>query len=189
MSNLAIFASGSGTNAEQIMRCFDRDPDHLVRLVLSNKPDAYVLERARSFGVPTLVFNRETFYRSQSVLDRLGELNIDLVILAGFLWMIPDYLLKAYAGRILNIHPALLPAFGGKGMYGMKVHEEVIRTGQKKSGITIHLVDEIYDHGKILFQAECPVLPDDTPDSLAARIHGLEHRHYPKVIREYLNRL
>lgn len=186
MSNIAILASGSGSNAEQIIRYFNDDPDiHVVR-VLCNKPGAYVLERARTLNVRSLLFDRDTFYHTESVLEELREASADLIVLAGFLWMIPDYLLKSFSGRILNIHPALLPHFGGKGMYGMRVHEEVIRTGQKKSGITIHLVDEQYDHGRILFQAECEVLPGDTPDSLATRIHALEHLHYPRVIREYL---
>jgi phosphoribosylglycinamide formyltransferase-1 len=186
MSNIVIFASGSGSNAEQIIRYFAEDSDvHVVRL-LCNKPGAYVLERARKLNVGSTLFNRETFYQTESVLEELRSASADLIVLAGFLWMIPDYLLKSFSGRILNIHPALLPDFGGKGMYGMRVHEEVIRTGQKKSGITIHLVDEHYDHGRIVFQAECPVFPDDTPDSLAMRIHALEHRYYPQVIREYL---
>jgi len=189
MSNIAILASGSGSNAEQIIRFFAEDPDvHVVR-VLCNKPGAYVLERARKLNVRSILFNRETFYHTESVLDELQSASVDLIVLAGFLWMIPDYLLKSFSGRILNIHPALLPDFGGKGMYGIRVHEEVIRTGQKKSGITIHLVDEHYDHGRIVFQAECAVLPDDTPDSLATRIHALEHRYYPQVIRDYLRGL
>ncbi|MFH0760291.1 MAG: phosphoribosylglycinamide formyltransferase [Bacteroidota bacterium] len=186
MSNIAIFASGSGSNAEQIIRYFDQDPDIHVLLVLCNKPDAFVLGRARNLNIRSIVFDRKAFYQSQSVLDELRKASVDLIVLAGFLWMIPDYLLKSFSGRILNIHPALLPDFGGKGMYGMRVHEEVIRRGQKKSGITIHLVDEHYDHGRTIFQAECEVLPDDTPDSLATRIHALEHRYYPQVIRDYL---
>jgi phosphoribosylglycinamide formyltransferase-1 len=186
MSNIAIFASGSGSNAEQIIRYFDQDPDVHVILVLSNRPDAFVLERARNLNVRSIVFDRKAFYQSESVLDELRRISADLIVLAGFLWMIPDYLLKAYSGRILNIHPALLPDFGGKGMYGIRVHEEVIRSGQKESGITIHLVDEKYDHGKTIFQAECPVLQGDTPESLAERIHGLEHWYYPQVIRDFL---
>ena len=186
MSNIAIFASGSGSNAEQIIRHFLTDGIHSVKLVLSNNPNAYVLTRAANLSVPTRVFNKETFYHSRQTLDLLHESEIDLLVLAGFLWLVPDYLLEAYPQRILNIHPALLPDYGGKGMYGMRVHESVLRDGRLKSGITIHLIDEEYDRGKILFQAECPVFPDDTPDSLAGRIHQLEHRHYPAVIIEYL---
>jgi len=189
MSNIAILASGSGSNAEQIIRFFGDDPDVQVVTVLCNKPGAYVLERALKLKVRSILFDRETFYHTESILEELNQASVDLIVLAGFLWMIPDYLLKSFSGRILNIHPALLPDFGGKGMYGMRVHEEVIRTGQKKSGITIHLVDEHYDHGRIVFQAECAVLPDDTPDSLATRIHALEHRYYPQVIRDYLRGL
>ena len=189
MSNIAIFASGSGTNAEQIIRYFSAFPEHQVRLVLANRPDAYVLTRARNLSVRAVTFNREIFYNTSQVLDILIGEKTDLVVLAGFLWLVPDYLLNTYKDRILNIHPALLPDYGGKGMYGMKVHEAVIRDGCKKSGITIHLVDEVYDHGKVLFQAECPVLPGDTPDDLAGRIHELEHRYYPEVIRDYLEKL
>jgi phosphoribosylglycinamide formyltransferase 1 len=189
MSNIAIFASGSGSNAEQIIRYFSEDRDHSVKLVLSNKPDAFVLERAKSLSVPVRVFDRQTFYQTQQVLDDLRAAEIDLLVLAGFLWLVPDYLLITFPGRIINIHPALLPDFGGKGMYGMKVHEAVIREGRKKSGITIHLIDEEYDRGRILFQAECPVLSTDTPADLANRIHLLEHQHYPETIRNFLQKL
>jgi phosphoribosylglycinamide formyltransferase 1 len=189
MSNIAILASGSGTNAEAIIRYFAWNPVNSVKLVLSNKPDAYVLERAQKLGVPSMVFDRTTFYQTHRILDILNNAGIDVLVLAGFLWLIPDYLLKTFPQRIINIHPALLPDFGGKGMYGMKVHESVIREGRKKSGITIHLIDEHYDRGKILFQAECPVLPHDTPNDLANRIHQLEHRYYPVAINDYLKRL
>lgn len=189
MSNIAIFASGSGTNAEQIVRYFSNDANISVRLILSNKADAYVLERAKNLSVPVVVFDRNTFYETRQVLEILKEYAIDLLVLAGFLWLIPDYLLITFPQRIINIHPALLPEFGGKGMYGMKVHKTVIAEGRTKSGITIHLIDEEYDRGKILFQAECPVLPDDTPEKLASRIHELEHRHFPEVIRTYLQSL
>jgi phosphoribosylglycinamide formyltransferase-1 len=189
MSNIAIFASGSGTNAEQIIRFFSDDTSHAVKIVLSNRTDAYVLDRARILSVPTMVFDRNTFYNSHHVLDLLINLEIDLIVLAGFLWLVPDYLLITFPQRIVNIHPALLPDFGGKGMYGMRVHEAVIQDDRKKSGITIHLIDEEYDRGKILFQAECPVLPHDTPEDLAHRIHQLEHKYYPEIIRNYLEKL
>lgn len=186
MSNIAIFASGSGSNAEQIIRYFLPDPDHSVKLVLSNKADAFVLERAEKLSVPVFVFDRTMFYKTNRVLEILEENCIDILVLAGFLWLVPDYLLITFPRRIINIHPALLPDFGGKGMYGMRVHEAVIREGRKKSGITVHLIDEEYDRGEILFQAECPVLPEDTPEDLANRIHGLEHRYYPETIKNYL---
>lgn len=189
MSNIAIFASGSGTNAEQIVRYFEGNKDHVVKLILSNKADAFVLERAKNLSVPSYVFDRQTFYNTRQVLDVLMGTHIDVIVLAGFLWLVPEYLLTTFPRRIINIHPALLPDFGGKGMYGMKVHEAVIREGRTKSGITIHLVDEEYDHGTTLFQAECPVLPGDTPDDLAARIHQLEHRYYPETIKAYLKDL
>lgn len=189
MSNIAIFASGYGTNAEQIIHYFSKDENHSVKLVLSNKVDAYVLERAKNLSVPVMVFDRNTFYKTRQVLDVMREAAIDVMVLAGFLWMVPDYLLAAFPQRIINIHPALLPDFGGKGMYGLRVHEAVIREGSKKSGISIHLIDEEFDRGKILFQAECPVFPDDTPEDLANRIHQLEHRYYPETIKNYLQSL
>jgi len=187
MTNLAIFASGSGTNAEQIIHYFSDHKRATVKLVLSNRRDAYVLTRVKKSGVPSWVFDRDDLYHSERVLNRLQEEQIDLIVLAGFLWLIPDTILKAYPNRIINIHPALLPGFGGKGMFGRHVHEAVIAAGEQQSGITIHLVDKVYDNGKILFQATCPVFPGDTPDTLAARIHELEHRYYPEVIRDYLD--
>jgi phosphoribosylglycinamide formyltransferase-1 len=189
MSNIAIFASGSGTNAEQIIRFFSANTDHKVSLVLSNKPDAFVLERAKNHSIPVVVFNRDTFYNTRQLLDLLRDASIDVLVLAGFLWLVPEYLLITFPQRIINIHPALLPDYGGKGMYGMRVHEAVIHDGRQKSGITIHLIDEDYDRGKILFQAECPVLPTDSPADLASRIHELEHRYYPEVIKNYLQSL
>ena len=184
---IAIFASGSGTNAQQIMHYFE---DHLfgeVALVLSNKPDAYVLERAKKFRVHTHVFDRPSFYESDTILKILQKREISLIVLAGFLWLVPDYLIKAYPERIINIHPALLPAYGGKGMFGKRVHEAVIQNLEKESGITIHYVNEKYDEGMIIMQAKCKVRPDDTPESLAERIHHLEHRHYPEVIEKLLS--
>ena len=189
MSNLAIFASGSGTNAEQVIKYFKGDAEHSVKVVLSNKADALVLERAKNLSVPAIVFDRNMFYNTRQVLGALNDYAVDVLVLAGFLWLVPDYLLITFSQRIINIHPALLPDFGGKGMYGMSVHEAVIREGRKKSGITIHLINEDYDRGKILFQAECPVFPNDTPDDLANRIHHLEHRHYPEQLKNYVQKL
>ena len=181
--NLAIFASGNGSNAENIIKFFQNDPSAEVKLVLSNKPEAYVLERAKNLGVPTFIFSRDDFYQSDVVLSTLLEQKIDWVILAGFLWLIPSNLTRAFPHRIINIHPALLPRYGGKGMYGHHVHKSVIEAGEKCSGISIHYVDEKYDEGKIIFQHECPVLESDTPGTLAARIHQLEHLHFPRVIK------
>lgn len=186
MKRIAIFASGSGTNAQRIIEHFAGNDAVSVSLVLSNNPDAFVLERARKFKVPTHVFDRKCFYETREVLTLLQSENIDLIILAGFLWLIPQYLIKAFPGRIINIHPALLPKYGGKGMYGEKVHKAVIESGDKKSGITIHFVDELYDHGSIIFQATCEIDHDETPGSLANKVHKLEYQYYPLVIEQIL---
>lgn len=183
---IAIFASGSGTNAERIMSHFKDHPLAEVSVLLSNKPDARVLERAARFNVETRVFDREEFYNSNRIQDFLEERKIDLIALAGFLWLIPPELIRAFEGRIVNIHPALLPKYGGKGMYGMHVHEAVLASGDRESGISIHYVNEVYDEGRIIHQARCPVKPDDTPESLAGRIHELEYRDYPAIIEKLL---
>jgi len=181
---LAIFASGNGTNAEAIMRHFQKHDEIQVVLLLSNKPNAYALERARKFGVPERSFTREQFQGSE-VLQWLHESNVTHIVLAGFLWLIPQQLIAVYPNRIVNIHPALLPRYGGKGMYGEKVHEAVKAAGDKQSGITIHLVNEHFDEGRILFQATCNLTSEDTPDSIAHKVHALEYRHYPAVIEEW----
>lgn len=186
MKNLAIFASGSGSNAENIIRYFAEKPGFRVKKVYCNVPDAYVLERAKKYNVPTQVFNRAEFRNPDIILRQLQEEGTDFIILAGFLWLVPPCITNAYPNRIVNIHPALLPAYGGKGMYGHHVHEAVLAAGEKESGITIHYVNEHYDSGDIIFQATCPVLPDDTPDTLAARVHELEYAHFPRVIEEVL---
>ena len=184
MKNLAIFASGSGSNAENIIRYFAEKPGFRVKKVYCNVPDAYVLERAKKYNVPTQVFNRAEFRNPDIILRQLQEEGTDFIILAGFLWLVPPCITNAYPNRIVNIHPALLPAYGGKGMYGHHVHEAVLAAGEKESGITIHYVNEHYDSGDIIFQATCPVLPDDTPDTLAARVHELEYAHFPRVIEK-----
>jgi len=184
MNRLAIFASGNGSNAERIALYFKDHPDISVRLVLCNNEQAFVLERARKLHIPTVTFNRTDFYQSGFLLDILSVQGIDFIVLAGFLWLLPGYLLKSYPNRIVNIHPALLPDFGGKGMYGSRVHEAVLAAGKTRSGITIHYVNEQYDDGEVIFQASCPVNPGDTPDDLASRIHQLEYAHYPRVIEQ-----
>lgn len=190
MTNIAIFASGSGTNAEAIMDHFSDSSCGRVALLLSNRADAYALRRAERFGVPTAVFSREEFCDPDGkVAALLREHQIDFIVLAGFLWLVPHYLTDIYVGRIVNIHPALLPKFGGRGMYGDNVHRAVIDSGEAESGITIHLVNEKYDSGDILFQASVPVTTDDTPDSLAAKIHVLEHRHFPLIIERTIQNL
>lgn len=189
MRNITILASGSGTNAENIINFFHSDKEVDVVLLMSNRKDAYALQRAKNLGIPARYFNRDDMFSSSCVLNILRDFSTDLIVLAGFLWLIPENIIHAYPNRILNIHPALLPNYGGKGMYGQRVHEAVIANNEKKSGITIHLVNEEYDSGDILFQAECPVLDGDSPDSLASRIHDLEYKYYPGVIRDYLVKL
>lgn len=181
-THIAIFASGSGTNAEEIIRYFKNHEQINVALVLSNNPDAYVLERAKSHQIPTLVFDRNTFYRETSVDEALVKYGIEFIVLAGFMWLMPARIVKQYSDKMINIHPALLPAYGGKGMYGMHVHEAVVKNRETQTGITIHLVNEEYDKGKILFQAKCPVEPTDTAHDVAAKVHALEYAHYPSVI-------
>lgn len=183
---LAIFASGSGTNAEAIMKHFQAHRAVRVVMLLSNNPQAFALERARKFNVPTRVFNRVQFRESEEVISWLREANVTHVVLAGFLWLVPASLVAAFPGRIINIHPALLPKFGGKGMYGMKVHEAVKAAGEKETGITIHEVNEHYDEGKIIFQASCALSPADTPEDIAGKIHQLEYAHFPEVIERWV---
>jgi len=206
--HIAIFGSGAGSNAQKIIDhftstpslspesigIFDKgegamNPKAKVSLIVCNRPGAGVLHIAAKENIPALLIEKEKFFSGDAYLDKLKEKEIDLIVLAGFLWKIPDALIKAYPGRIINIHPALLPQYGGKGMYGNNVHAAVIAAGEKQSGITIHYVDEQYDNGDIIFQAKCPVLPGDTADSLGQRIHKLEHEHFPKVIEEVVDKL
>jgi phosphoribosylglycinamide formyltransferase-1 len=183
---LAVFASGNGSNAEAIMTYFARHPSISVAALLSNNPNAYALERARRFNVPTLVFSRDQFRQPGEVLNWLSEKEITHLVLAGFLWLVPDYLVKKFEGRIINIHPALLPKYGGKGMYGMKVHEAVKAAGEHETGITIHLVNEHYDKGKVLLQARVKLTGTETPEEIASKVHDLEYRHYPDVIEKWV---
>ena len=182
MKHISILASGNGTNAENIIRYFSNDKNAQVTLVLSNKPQAKVLERAAELGVDAFFFDRTQFYETGEVLMMLRRRETDLVVLAGFLWLVPEDVIDAFRGRIVNIHPALLPRFGGRGMYGDRVHRAVLDAGCSESGITIHYVNEHYDSGDIIFQAKCPVLPGDDVNSLASRVHELEYVHYPRVI-------
>jgi phosphoribosylglycinamide formyltransferase 1 len=189
MKKIAILASGSGTNAQNIIEYFQQKQIAKVEIILSNKKDAYVLERAKQFSIPTFTFNREDFYNSEKILQLFVKQNIDFVVLAGFLWMVPLNLLQQYPNKIINIHPALLPKYGGKGMYGARVHEEVIAHKEHFSGITIHYVNERYDEGNIIFQATCKVEPSDSAESLAQKVHALEYEHYPRVVEEILVKL
>lgn len=181
---IAIFGSGSGTNAENIMQYFNGNLSIEVALVLSNKADAYILERARLHHIPYAVFTKTDFNNTVELLSLLKEYEVDFIVLAGFLLQIPVDLIHAYPNKIINIHPALLPKYGGKGMYGDRVHDAVIASGDKFSGITIHYIDEHYDSGSIIFQAKCDVLTTDTPNDLATRIHALEYKYFPKVIED-----
>jgi phosphoribosylglycinamide formyltransferase-1 len=183
---LAIFASGSGTNAEEIMKYFKDHEVIEVSILLSNNADAYALQRAINHNVPIKVFTRDQFKNTNEVLDLLLELGVTHVVLAGFLWLAPRYLVEAFSGKIINIHPALLPKYGGKGMYGMKVHEEVKRNADPESGITIHEVNDKYDEGKIVFQAKCLIDKGDTPEQIASKVHQLEYQHYPSVIENWI---
>lgn len=187
MKNIAIFASGSGTNAENIARYFFHSETIKVVLVLSNKAEAEVHRRVRALGVPSRTFSNAEFAEGSSVLAALTEFRVDLIVLAGFLAKIPSLLIDAYPSRIINIHPALLPKFGGKGMYGMRVHEAVVDSEEKETGITIHSIDEHYDEGITLFQAACPVLPGETAEEVAAKVHALEYKYYPEVIEKLLS--
>ena len=179
---IAVFASGSGSNAEKIFEHFKSHPNIEVSLLLCNKPGAYVLERAEKFEVPNQVFNRKALNDPEGVLALLQQHQIDWIVLAGFLLLVPPSLVAAYPNRIVNIHPALLPKYGGKGMYGMNVHNAVKAAGEKESGITIHYVNSRYDEGNIIDQFACQLSPEDSPETIAKKVQKLEHENYPKVI-------
>jgi phosphoribosylglycinamide formyltransferase-1 len=189
LMNIAIFASGAGTNAQKIIDHFRNSSLAKVALIVCNKKKAGVLQIAQKENIPSLIIEKEKFVSGDAYLDELFENKIDFIVLAGFLWKIPGPLLQAYPKRIVNIHPALLPKFGGHGMYGSHVHEAVLAGEEHESGITIHFVDENYDNGDIILQMKCPVLENDTPESLANRIHLLEHAYYPVVIESLLTEL
>jgi phosphoribosylglycinamide formyltransferase 1 len=186
MIKIAIFASGSGSNAQRIVEYFKGHKQIQIELILTNKKDAYVIERAKLLNLPCLIFNRHDFYESDYIFHELESRKIDFIVLAGFLWLVPSSIIHQYHKRIVNIHPALLPAYGGKGMYGDRVHKSVIANKEKISGITIHYVNEQYDEGDVIFQASCNVLDTDTSDSLAEKIHALEYAHFPEVIENLL---
>ncbi|WP_428655455.1 phosphoribosylglycinamide formyltransferase [Runella sp.] len=186
---LAIFASGSGSNAEKIAEYFTDHADIEVTLILSNNPQAGVIARARRLHIPVVLFDRKTFYETNKIIDILQNEHIDLVVLAGFMMLIPEAMVHAFPNRIINIHPALLPKYGGKGMYGHFVHEAVVEARELESGISIHYVNEHYDEGDIIFQATCPVTPEDTPEEVARKVQVLEHQHYPEVVEKLLSAL
>jgi len=185
-TRLVVFASGNGSNADRLMQHFKGHPTARVVLLVCNKPNAPVLSVAARHKVPSLVVGPMSWQQGQDLVDQLRSFQADALVLAGFLWKIPGYLLQAFPDRIVNLHPALLPDFGGKGMYGMQVHQAVLASGRHESGITVHLVNEEYDRGRHLARFVCPVLPEDQPQDLAKRVQALEHRHYPEVLEAWI---
>ncbi len=187
VKKIAVFASGAGSNTAKIIDRFHTHRSINVALIVCNKPDAGVLKIAAKENIPILLIEKEKFFRGDAYIKELKEKEIDFIILAGFLWKIPALLIKAFLHSIINIHPALLPKYGGKGMYGQFVHQAVIDNHEKETGITIHFVDEVFDHGKTIFQASCPVNSNDTAVSIAKKVASLEHEHYPRVIEELIS--
>jgi len=188
MLKIAVFASGAGSNAQKLINYFRTHPSIKIGLIVSNKSNAGVLQIARAEAIPTLVLDKEKFFHGNAYVAELSELGVGFIVLAGFLWKVPAPLIRSFPNKIVNIHPALLPDYGGKGMYGDFVHESVIKAGDAESGITIHFVDDQYDHGPIIFQARCLVDKNDTAATLADKIHQLEHDNYPRVVEEVVNR-
>jgi len=187
MKRIVIFASGSGSNAENLIKFFHNSDKASVIQVLTNNPHAKVLDRCKSLKISALSFNRVAFSKSEDVLNILKATQPDLIVLAGFLWKFPEFILNNFKNKVINIHPALLPNYGGKGMYGMNVHRAVVKNYETETGITIHYVNENYDEGAIIFQGKCNVLPTDSAEDVAAKIHLLEMEHFPKVVNQLLN--
>ncbi|GAA3593491.1 phosphoribosylglycinamide formyltransferase [Flavivirga amylovorans] len=186
MNRIVIFASGSGTNAENLVKFFHNSDNASVIQILTNNPHAKVLDRAKNLKVSAMSFNRIAFTKTDDVLNILQASQPDLIILAGFLWKFPESILKVFPNKVINVHPALLPKYGGKGMYGMNVHEAVVTNNEVETGITIHYVNEHYDEGAIIFQAKCDVSTSDTAENIAEKIHKLEMEHFPKVVEKLL---
>lgn len=187
MKKIALFASGNGSNAENIINYFSEKNNVEVALILTNNKNAYVIERAKNHHIPCFVFSSKELKETDIVLDKLFEFNIDYIVLAGFLLMIPKKIIDRSPGKIINIHPALLPKYGGKGMYGDIVHKAVRESGDTETGISIHFVNEKYDEGAIIFQAKCPVNPEDTPDTIAQKVHQLEYCYFPEIIEKVIS--
>jgi phosphoribosylglycinamide formyltransferase-1 len=187
--NVAIFASGTGSNARQLINYFRNHSTIKIALIVCNKPGAGVLTIAQKENIPALLIEKEQFFRGNAYVDELKQHNVDFIVLAGFLWKVPLALIQAFQHHIINIHPALLPNYGGKGMYGRFVHEAVIAAKDKESGISVHYVDELYDHGQLIFQARCAIEAGDTADTLAQKIHALEHEHYPLIVEKVIHEL
>jgi phosphoribosylglycinamide formyltransferase-1 len=186
---IAIFASGSGSNAQKIMEHFKRSSEAEVVLILTNNPQAYVLQRADNFEIPSHIFTRSEFYDTDTIIKLLKNLQVDLIVLAGFLWLVPPTLLKAFPNKIINLHPALLPKFGGKGMYGDHVHKAVLDGKEEESGITIHFVNEKFDEGEILHQSRFKIEPGDNLEMIKFKGQQLEHQHFPRVIENLLKKM
>lgn len=186
---IAIFASGSGSNAQKIMEHFKRNADAEVVLILTNNPQAYVLQRADNFEIPSHIFTRNEFYQTDDVIRILKNLQVDLIVLAGFLWLVPPALLTAFPNRIINLHPALLPKYGGKGMYGDHVHNAILAAKEEESGITIHFASEQFDEGEIIHQSKFKIEPNDTLEMVKFKGQQLEHQHFPKVIENLLKKM
>lgn len=186
MKKIVLFASGSGTNAENIIKYFVQSKLGTVEAVFTNNPNAKVIERAKKYGVPTQIFSKEQFFESE-VLQKINLIQPDLIVLAGFLLKFPENIIAAYPDKIINIHPALLPKYGGKGMYGMNIHNAIVANREKETGITIHFVNENYDEGNIIFQQNVVLGGDETPEGVAAKIHELEQKYFPTVIEGILN--
>jgi phosphoribosylglycinamide formyltransferase 1 len=186
---IAIFASGSGSNAQKIMEHFKRNSEAEVVLVLTNNPQAYVLQRADNFEIPSHIFSRHEFYETDNIIRLLKNLQVDLIVLAGFLWLVPPALLKAFPNKIINLHPALLPKFGGKGMYGDHVHKAVLAAGEDESGITIHFVNEKFDEGEILHQSRFKIEAGDNLEMIKFKGQQLEHQNFPRVIESLLKKM
>jgi len=186
---IAIFASGSGSNAQKIMEHFKRSPDAEVVLVLTNNPQAYVLQRADNFEVPSHIFTRSEFYERDDIIKLLKNLQVDLIVLAGFLWLVPPSLLKAFPNKIINLHPSLLPKYGGAGMYGDHVHKAVLANKEDESGITIHFVDEQFDEGEIIHQSKFKIEPGDNLEMIKFKGQQLEHLHFPRVVENLLRKM
>jgi phosphoribosylglycinamide formyltransferase-1 len=186
---IAIFASGSGSNAQKLMEYFKDHADAEIALVLTNNPDAFVIQRADNFEIPSHIFDKQEFYDSDDVIDLLKTLNIDLIVLAGFLWLIPEKLIAAFPGRIINIHPAVLPKFGGKGMYGDHVHKAVLNANETEGGITIHYVNERYDEGEYIYQAKYRIDKGDNLEMIKFKGQQLEHLHYPRIVESIVKKI
>lgn len=186
MRNIVLFASGNGSNVQRIVEYFADSKEVFIKLIVCNKSTAYVLERAKKLNIETLLIDKPMFYESNKVVEILQDMEIDLIVLAGFLWLVPDNLIEAFPQRIINIHPALLPKYGGKGMYGINVHKAVVVNQELFSGITVHYVNRYYDQGDIIFQVKCALSSEDTAEDVAEKVHLLEYNYYPQIIEEII---